>query len=392
MKKILLSVALFILGISFWAVPAHAADIRSNKDIIIPANEQNLEDLYLFGGTIKIDAPVTNDLVAAGGDIDINNAVTGDILATGGNLNLRGNIGNNVRVAGGNIVIDGQITRDLVVTGGSVTVTQNASIGGDVLFAGGNLDLQGPVKGKILMGGGNVTVNNTVGGNVEGDIEKLTLGPNAVIAGNLAYRSPEKAALTSGAVVEGKQTFTQNKDRQKRDTGQALQAVSLYKLVADIVLSILFIFFFGKFIQLVLPRMTKAPVQNGALGFAFFVLMPIISLLFLILIWLGIASFLFYGLLVLLGVFLTKVFVGWGVLTWWEKRNKKTYTLDWKAGVVGPLVVFILLFLPVLGWFTVAVLFFIALGSLAQQIFSLFATQKLKLDTKTSDTTSKKKK
>lgn len=392
MKKLVAIIALFSLSTSLGAVqPVQAADIRSDKDIIISSTEKHLEDLYLFGGTIKVDAPVTNDLVAAGGDIDINNAVTGNILATGGNLNLRGTIGNNVRIAGGNILIDGEITRDLVVTGGSVTVTEKASIGGDVLFAGGNLDIQGPVQGKMLLGGGHVTLNNMVGGDVQGDVEQLILGPKAAIAGKLAYSSPERATIASGAIVEGKQTFTQKEDHQKKDAGQALQIVSLYKLITDIILSILFIFFFGRFMQAILPRITKTPVQNGSLGFAFFVLMPLVSAVFLILIWLGVASFLFYSLMILTGVFLTKIFMGWSVLHWWNKRKNKEYILDWQAGVVGPLVIFLLLLIPVLGWLTIAVVFFMTLGLLVQQFSSLFVAQRLEKPARKIQTEKKKK-
>lgn len=386
MRKIISSFVALLFTYAFFtnAPSSLAADIRTNQDITIPATTENLEDIYLFGGNIRVEAPVTNDLVAAGGDITISD-VTGDVLATGGNLNLRGTIGNNVRIAGGNILIDGPVERDLVVTGGTVTVTENASISGDVLFAGGNLNLQAPVGGKVLVGGGHVAINNTVGGNVEGNVDELVLGPAAVINGNLSYRSPQKASLASGAVVRGKQTFSEEKERKNTDAGGIFAGAALYKLIADIILSVLFIFFFGRFTRPLFARMTKSPVQSGAIGFAFFFLTPILSFLFLILIWLGVASFLFYGLAILFSIFLTKVFIGWGLLTWWEKRQNKAYTLDWKAGVVGPIILFIVLLIPVIGWFAAAILFFVALGSVTQQIASLLSEKKVTAATVTSE-------
>jgi hypothetical protein len=148
---------------------------------------------------------------------------------------------------------------------------------------------------------------------------------------------------------------------------------SLYKVGVDIILSILFITFFSKFIMTTFNRMTVHPFKNGYVGFTFLIIFPLISVILLGLIWLGVASFLTYGLIFLTGLFLTKVFIGWAILS----KLEKGYILDWKSGIAGPLVVYILLFIPILGWITLAVIMSIATGSLLKGIVPLFEKHRL---------------
>lgn len=151
-----------------------------------------------------------------------------------------------------------------------------------------------------------------------------------------------------------------------------LTYISFYKVGVDIILSILFILFFSQFIMKSFAQMSASPFKNGYVGFTFLIIFPIISLILLGLLWLGIASFLLYGLIFLVAIFLTKIFVGWLIL----QKVEKGYVLDWKAGVVGPLVVYILLFIPVLGWITLAVILSIAAGSLLHEVKPFIVRQK----------------
>jgi hypothetical protein len=153
----------------------------------------------------------------------------------------------------------------------------------------------------------------------------------------------------------------------------SLALASLYKVGVDVILSILFITFFSKFIMTIFSRMTVHPLKNGYVGFTFLIIFPLISAILLGLIWLGIAGFLTYGLIFLTGLFLTKVFIGWAIL----RRLEEGYVLDWKAGLAGPMVVFILLVIPVLGWITLAVIMSVATGSLLKEILPHFGKHRL---------------
>ena len=383
MKRIILFTALvisfFIIQLALPVHQTYAADARTGQTVIISSGEKNLHDMYLFGQIVRVDAPVTNDIVAAGQDITFNSDVSGNIIAAGGNIAVRGNTGNTVRAAGGSITIEGNIKNDLVAAGGSITVSKNAAVSDDVLVNGGQITLDGPVGGKVLVNGGNIMINNAVNGNVEGHAGKLTLGPNARINGDLTYSSSEKAVIDPNAVVKGKTTY--HYEEQQKHAQQQMQNILtfgvFYKLITDIIVSILFILLFGRFLLAVLTGMTVSPLKSGGIGFLYIIIFPTFCFIMLILIWLGFASFIFYALSVIFGIFIVKIFTGWIILRWYKRNQKHDYLLDWKAGILGPIVIFLLILIPVLGWIVAAVIFFAAVGALLEELTRSIGNQRL---------------
>lgn len=357
--------------------PVSAADVRSGEEVTIPSTATNLNDLYLFGGKVFVDAPVTNDVVAAGGDVTISKPVSGSVIIAGGNLKVSGDVGGTIRAAGGKVRIDAPITRDLVVAGGDITVTQNAVINGDAIINGGKVNLEGPVKGDVQLNGGEATINASVSGSVAGTVGKLTLGPNAVINGNLTYKSQEKATIADGAVIKGKTNFTEIKQPDTHAAKEILAAGTFYKLLTDIILSVLVIFFFTRAILAVFGRMAESPVQSGAIGLAFLIFFPIAAAILLILLLLGVVAFFAYGVIIFVSLLLVKIFLGWYVIHWWENREKKDYRLDWKAGVIGPILLYVLGLIPIIGWLAVAILMLVTTGAVVQELWDLIARNRL---------------
>ena len=115
--------------------------------------------------------------------------------------------------------------------------------------------------------------------------------------------------------------------------------------------------------------MEESPLKNSEIGLIYLIVTPIVGAICLFLIWLGMVFLLSYGLAIIAGVFLADVYIGWFILRWRDRRNKKTYILDWKAAIVGPISLFILILIPVLGWLVFAIIFLIALGALIKEIF-----------------------
>lgn len=354
--------------------PVNAADVRTGNEIILSPTQSPLKDLYLFGNTVQVNAPVTNDIVTGGNIVNITGSVSNELIAGGSNVIIRGKIGNTARVAGGTVIVDAPVTHDLVIAGGTITIGKNATIGGDLMAAGGQVNIEGPVHGKILMTGGNVTLNGTVNGDVKAwDIKKLTLGPQAKINGSLIYSSAQPALVENGAQVLGQTSYHRivKQQEQQQQAAQTAITTGIYKLVTDIILSLLLIYFFRRGMLIVLTRMQTSPWKSGGIGFVYVLLAPLASVILLILIWLGIASILAYILAIIISIFITKIFIGWLLMTWWDKRQKHAYMLDWKAGVVGPIVLFILLLIPVLGWLVAAMIFFIAIGAFLGELVDL---------------------
>lgn len=368
-RSLFISLLFFTLALT----PSHAiaADIRGEEVIRLTNTQEQLNNPYLFGEKIEVSVPIQNDLVTGGSTIRLESSVSGSIWAAGGDIEINSSVGNSVRVAGGSITINGQITEDLIIFGGNIRVTDEAAIKGDLVIFGGQIQIDAPVGGDVRVNGGDITLNSTVGGNVDGEMGSLTLGEAARIEGNLSYRAENKATIPDNQ-VSGKITFSQtNRAEEARDNAAGMiTAGTIYKLVADILFVLLLIWLLRPVLRRVLPTMNTQLLKSAGTGFATLVLTPLAALLLLVLIWVGVGLFFLYGLLILLSLGVMKLFVGWKALVWWEGRNKRTYVLDWKAAVIGVLIVFLLGLIPVLGWLAVFLLFLVAIGGVTLELFS----------------------
>lgn len=380
MKNIIkLSLGIFLLLVFLIPQDALAATIRSNETVLLSKDEKNLSDLYLFGEMIRVETPVTNDIVAAGGKVYINGEITGSVIAAGGNIEILGKVDNTIRVAGGDILIDGAVGRDVVVAGGNVQITKNASISGDLLFFGGKLSILAPVEGRVIINGGDILIDSIIGGNVEGDIENLTLGKNAVINGDLRYESGEKASISDTAVIKGENVFKKI-DRPEdtgRTVGELVKAGTYYKLFADILFSLLFVLIAPLFLRSTILSIKKSPLGNTGVGIVALFLIPVVSIFLLLIIWLGIFAFVAYLLLLILSMVIANIFAGNLILSWVQKQSNKEYVLDWKAAVVGPVALYILWLIPIFGWLIAFVIYLMAFAGLLHQIYMFSLSQRV---------------
>ncbi len=374
MKKLLLSLLIVFYLFMSVTTPLFAATMRANDSVYLPESEKGLTDMYLFGSTVTADAPVSNDLVAAGKSVTINGPVSGSLMAAAQDLVIRSDVDNTMRVAGSSIIVSGHVTRDLLAAGGTVRVSKEASVSGDLLIAGGDIRVEGPVKGNVRITGGTVFIDTTIGGNVDMAVSDVTLGPNAKIAGNLSYTADQKATIQSGATIVGQQKYTYT-DQTKRDRPTGAAAIfsggALYQLTISIIICVLTVTFIPMLVKLTLERAANSPASSAGAGFLTLVFLPLISLFLFFLLWLGVASLLLYGLLLVLSMFFGDLLIGWYLIRWWQLRDKKDYILDWKAAVLGPVVVFVLSIIPVLGWLILAVVYLITLGALSRSILAL---------------------
>lgn len=359
-------------------VPAiSAAEIISEDSITVIEEDETLNNPYLFGERIEIAVPVENDLISIGRNISVDGLVEGSIWATGGDMLIQSEVGNSVRVAGGNIIIEGSIAEDLIATGRTVTVSENASISGDLIFAGRQLRIDSPVTGNIMVYGGDVTINAPVGGNVTGEVERLTFGNNATIAGDLNYTAKERAQIAENQ-VQGEITYHEQQVQNQAQEGIVglITAGTIYKFLIDVLFTLLFLWLLRPFLVRVINRIDANYLNNAGIGFAMLVLMPLIGVLTLIIFWLSISIFLLYGLFIILSMAVMKLLIGWKTLTWWEGRNNRNYELDWRAAIIGVLIVFLVGLIPVLGWMGVFILFLLSLGGLSSELSSLVSSQR----------------
>lgn len=359
---LLFSVSLLI-SVLFSPQSVYAATFQSGDTVTIT---KPFTDLYASGGTITVSAPIQNDLTVAGGTINLNSPISGGLLAAGGTINSKAQISNTMRAAGGTITISAPVKRDVILFGGTITLDETASVSGDVVINGGTINIQAPITGNVIVNGGQVTINSPVGGNIKAETDTLILGSKAVIDGSLDYSADSRAILRDGAILKGPENFHQKEKRndEREKIAGLITSWSLYKLVTDILGSLALIYLLYRYTKRVVEAGDTEPLKKGLLGLAGLLLGPLVGFMLLVLIVPGIITFLLYSLLLLLAAFISKLLLGKLLLRWWFARNNKSYTLDWKAAVVGPIGMFILLYIPVIGWFIGFLFFLLAIGSL----------------------------
>jgi hypothetical protein len=144
--------------------------VRSGSDVVIPADETAPYDVYLTGGTIRVEGRVEGDVVAVGGRIEIPGAVTGDVIVAGGNVTVSGQVEGDVRVATGQLTVTGTVGEDVFVAGGQVAVP--GRIGEDFIFYSGQTSLNGTVAGNVLGATGEYSRRGTVAGTEEVTVDE----------------------------------------------------------------------------------------------------------------------------------------------------------------------------------------------------------------------------
>jgi hypothetical protein len=226
-RRLTIAVGLLVLASLMLAGPVLAADIRS-KDVIVIDQDVD-DDLYLFAGSITVNATVHGDLIATGGEIIINGTVEGDLWAAGGKIYVNGTVGDDVRIAGSDLQVgsNGTVGDDVLAAGFGFAAQPNSTLGSDVLVAGYQALLDGDVGGNVKGALGAFEVSGHIAGDVQVEVAEpdpefeqfsvfmrmwspymptQIIGPGlhiedtAQIDGELTYTSPVTAQIPEGAV------------------------------------------------------------------------------------------------------------------------------------------------------------------------------------------------
>jgi cytoskeletal protein CcmA (bactofilin family) len=283
-------------------------------------------DHIVFGGSLRIDRPVSGDLIAAGGNLDVDAPVSGDAIVAGGNVRLSAAVGQDVYAAGGRIAVDAPIGHNLRIGAGQVDLGPKGSVAGNVSIAGGQVTLRGPVKGVVQVGGGRVLIDGPVQGDVLAGAGQIELGPNARLAGALRYRSGNElrrdpAAQVAGAVERmslpgiGRDGSARSERIARAPFGGGaawLWTLGLMVLAAVLVGGL------PLSSRLVAQAWRARPGQSLLFGFIALVCIPVAALILLVSIIgipLALLTLLLYGVLLLVGYVASGVALGEWALT-----------------------------------------------------------------------------
>jgi len=327
---------------------SYKAPEKETGNVIIAAGESINEDVYIFGGNVKVLGNINGDLIVGGGRVEISGKVSQDVIAAGGEVNVLGEIGDDLRVGGGTVKIDG-IIKDIVnVAGGTVTFTSKARIGGDIAAAGGTIEFDGVANKNFSAGAGTMTIFGRIDGNVNVSATSLRLADTAEIRGGLDATTQSKVLRADGAKILG--PFIEKRIK--------FQSASVLAEIMKVALSLLGLLVVGLILILIYRHRARDFASQSiasfwkslGLGAAAMIITPaaiVISMLTLIGLPLAFISALMFGIAIYVAQIVAGLALGTLIFKIGNVRREVNIFL---AFLVGMVALKLLMAVPHIGW------------------------------------------
>ncbi|OGW38587.1 MAG: hypothetical protein A2010_07410 [Nitrospirae bacterium GWD2_57_9] len=323
-------------------------------------------NIYAAGSSIDVAKRASHDIVAAGGQVVISGSADNEVLAAGGSVLLSGRTGGDARLAGGTITVMNQIGGEAVLAGGKITLTPDGQIGSGLIAAAGEITIEGAIGGTARIIGKTVTINGTIDKDAVIRAERLIIGKNGIIKGNLRYEAPEEARIAQGAVISGTTLFTRTEPVRLGEKGAAFLGIWwVVKVIAFMAAALVIHAAFPDKTRELTALSVNRFGQGLITGLIVLATVPVtVLLLFMTVIgWLIALPVLFFymafvALSTVLGALVFTRWAGGYVL-----RNKDP--LSSPMILAGVLVYQVLGLIPLLGWIFKLVFLLCALGSLS---------------------------
>jgi len=155
------------------------------------------------GAKVEVDAAVTGRVRAAGAMVSVAGSADGDLQAAGGTVEVDGRYGARVHLGGAVVRFNATAARAVEAIGASVEFGPMSDIAGRLSALAAYLTVAGKVGGPVEIGGATVYFNGAAAGNVTIEGGRITIGPQAVIGGDLVIRTLMPPVIDPGARVAG---------------------------------------------------------------------------------------------------------------------------------------------------------------------------------------------
>ncbi len=350
------AVLVVILTLSFVGV-AGASDFRTGPSPSVTTNQVVNHTLWTAGQTIDVAGRVNGDAFCAGQDVVISGQVNGDVICAAQTITVSGTINGNMRIAGSTVTLTGKVTGNVTVASQNFTQVAGSSIGGDVSLVSTSATFNGKAGRDLLLASNTASINGSIGRNIQADVNNLTLGDGATVAGNLKYTSQNDALLATGAKIDGTITKTLPPSSET-NTAAAMfwgrLAFGFYSLLALLLIGLVLVLIapraFNTVTSVKLNRIWK-PLLVGLLAMIVVPILSIVTMTTVIGLPLGLLMLVIW---VVIGCLSLIVAAYWfGRVIWQGQRNAITIM------VIGILALTVLMAIPILGaivWFLASLL------------------------------------
>jgi cytoskeletal protein CcmA (bactofilin family) len=367
-SAILLVCLLVILG---WVRIAKAQSFHSGNTVSLTQKQTIDDTVFAAGRTVDINSTINGDIFCAGQNITIAGTINGDVICAGQTINVSGTVNGDVRLAGQTVTLNAKVSGNATIASQTFTLDPGGSVARDLTLGTTTSTLNGSIGRDVIFGGGNLVVASTVGRNIKASVNELTLASNAKVNGDVNYTSTNDLKKDSGAVVAGSATRTAP---TKKSAGRKLSLIGfsifffIYWLLALLATGIVLVLLFPRAVHAVSNRAWPAPWWALLTGFIASFAVPIVLTLLAATI-IGLPLAIIGGLLWVVALILSGPMFSYyiGRLVLRDSRNVLLIML------VGSLILVVLDFIPILGFFVFLAAVWIGTGMLLLEVFHLFS-------------------
>ena len=364
MKKLLFTVGL-LLSAGLAAQPVLADTfVRTGSQYELPQGQQIQGNFLGVGHPISLSGEVMADATVLGNRVNVSGTVGEDLLAVGVLSTIDGVVEGDVRILSGNTTISGVVNGDVLIVGGSAEVLSGAVVRGDLLLYAGTADVAGTVGGDVIGSVQQLTIDGGVSGAVDVVVQNLVLGNTASVTESVRYASSNLLSQSLNSYVGG--TIIRN-DPPFSSGGFSLQSVVLPFLIF-IFSTLTWLFLSRKTLTQVVTKTVYNIPRSAITGIVAFLILPLVSfVLFLSVLGGFLALVLLSGYIftLLLAVVALPAVIGFLCL---QVTRMKSAPVTVMSILVGSVVSGVLLLLPHIGLFVLVFLTVLVFGGLIEAL------------------------
>lgn len=188
------------LGALALAPSANAGEVEhGDPNYTLQTGQEVKTDLIVAAEDTRIDGDVDGDLIVSSRSITVNGHVHGDILAFGQEVRVNGPVDGNVRAFVQSLTLNSTVGRNVMSWARELDLDKNARVGGSMTVGSTNAQLDGNVAGDLLAFAEVVDLNGTLGRNAMIRGQRLRIGPNATVTGQIRYQGGRQPQTASSA-------------------------------------------------------------------------------------------------------------------------------------------------------------------------------------------------
>ncbi len=357
--------AILLLGLAAPQVSFAGTVVRSGESVSVSADQAIEGDFYGLGSDVSISGKSSADVYVAGGTVTINAEVGADLVAAAArSVQVHAPVKDDVRIIAGEVTIADLVEGDVVVLGGVLKILSTAEVKGDVLFFGGKIDIEGAVGGGIYGRGEKVRIDSRIGGDVTVfAVQKLTLGDNADIQGNVSYTSRSDIERAEDSVIVGSVT----KQALIQDDG-AGPGIILFPFAMLLFAALTIFMLFKSHVQRLTRSVQSSYGMLGLIGLGMFLGVPFVASLLMASVIgfiIGMILFILYFVTLITTFVVTGMVVGTVLL----KPFMKTEEVTWIGALIGTIAFLALVVIPYIGPLLMATLLIIVFGAIGKQLY-----------------------